>query len=85
MKDEKAEITLNLKHFLHHLNAPGVCLTDAAYLFGLGSHSPIRTLFSPTLVSNKEPMLMLTTHHYSPSGGPKIVIYLGLGGESKAF
>lgn len=90
MKAEEAEITLNLKHFLpscglpHHLNAPGVCLTDAAWRFGLDSHNPIRTLFSPTLVSNREPTLMLTALCCSRRRS-EIVIYLGLSGESTAF
>jgi len=90
MKAEKAKITLNLKHFLHscgfphHLNAPGVCLTDAAWRFGLDSHNPIRTLFSPTLVANREPTLMLTALRCSRRRS-EIVIYLGLSGESMAF
>lgn len=90
MKAEEAEITLNLKHFLpscglpHHLNAPGVCLTDAAWRFGLDSHNPIRTLFSPTLVSNREPTLILTALRCSRRRS-EIVIYLGLSGESMAF
>lgn len=90
MKAEEAEITLNLKHFLascglpHHLNAPGVCLTDAAWRFGLDSHNPISTLFSPTLVSNREPTLMLTALRCSRRRS-EIVIYLGLSGESMAF
>lgn len=52
MKAEKAEITLNLEHFLpsrglpHHLNAPGVCLADAAWRFGLDSPQ-----------SNQDPLL----------------------------